>query len=296
MIKRSRILQFMGRVFLALGIGFIAYFFIYRPMQLRWGASHEEVNRLMPGDEIVKNPSFNATRAVTVNKKPEQIWPWIVQIGHTRAGWYSYDLVDNLAKKSAERIIPELQNLQPGDLIPIDPNRKRGFWVKDFKPNQWMLWWDKEGGLTWAWGLYPLDKEHTRLVTRIRLRYNWLSPIILFAIAIDVGDFVMMRQCMLGIKARAEGKPVGTLFARSAEFVLWLTALIGFLIAEIRLVLRKNWHWPLVLSIFACSITILLVMWKPPIWCDALFTFVIYSGLWWSSRLERKLKTAQKDK
>jgi hypothetical protein len=204
--------------------------------------------------------------------------------------------VDNLAKKSAERIISELQNLQPGDLIPIDPNRKRGFWVKDFKPNQWMLWWDKKGRLTWAWGLYPIDKDHTRLVTRIRIRYDWLPPGILFAIVIDVGDLVMMRQCMLGIKARAEGKPVGTMFAQSAEFLLWAAALIGFLIAEIRLVFRKKWLWPLVLSIFACAITILLVMWKPPVLCDALFTFVIYSGLWLSSRLERQLKPIRKDK
>jgi len=296
MIKHSRIFQCMGRLFLALGIGFISYFFIYRPMQLTWGASNKEVNRFMQGDEIVKNPTFNATRALTINQKPERIWPWIVQIGHGRAGWYSYDLVDNLAKKSVERIIPELQHLKPGDLIPIDPNRKWGFWVKDYKPYQWMLWWDKEGGLTWAWGLYPLDKEHTRLVTRIRMRYKWLSPSILFYFALDIGDFVMMRQLMLGIKARAEGKPVGTLFSLSAEFILWLTAFIGFLIAEIHLVFRKKWHWPLALSIFACAVTILLVMWKPPIWCDALFTFVIYLGLWWVSRLERKFKATKENK
>jgi hypothetical protein len=93
----------------------------------------------MPGDEIVKRPTFNATRTVTIQAQPEQIWPWLVQIGHKRAGWYSYDWVDNLGRPSAEHIIPNLQNLKVGDLIPISPDGKMGFWVKALEPNQWML-------------------------------------------------------------------------------------------------------------------------------------------------------------
>ncbi|MCJ7531468.1 MAG: hypothetical protein MUO64_10625, partial [Anaerolineales bacterium] len=61
------------------------YLLWVRPWQLRWGATDEEVARLMPGDEIVKRPTFNATRAVTIQARPEQIWPWLVQIGHKRA-------------------------------------------------------------------------------------------------------------------------------------------------------------------------------------------------------------------
>src|SRR3712207_8025462 len=67
------------------------YMFCIRPWQLRWGATDEEVEHPMPGDEIVKDPTFNATRAVTIRARPEEIWPWIVQIGMTRAGWYSYE-------------------------------------------------------------------------------------------------------------------------------------------------------------------------------------------------------------
>ena len=93
-------------------VGFIGLLVVYlkniRPWELRWGARDEEVYCSMPGDDIVSKPSFNATRAVTINAAPENIYPWIVQIGLNRAGWYSYDLLDNLGRKSAENILPEL--------------------------------------------------------------------------------------------------------------------------------------------------------------------------------------------
>ncbi|MDA8216294.1 MAG: hypothetical protein M0Z94_01605 [Dehalococcoidales bacterium] len=158
----------------------------------------------MPGDEVVARPTFNATRAVTVEARPEAIWPWLVQIGCQRAGWYSYDLVDNLGSPSAERIIPELQHLEVGDLVPMSPDGKQGLWVKALEPNRWMLWGDDKGDTSWFWGLFPMDRGRTRLITRVRMRYNWLSPWILFNLLLDVGDVVMMRKCMLGIKRRAE--------------------------------------------------------------------------------------------
>jgi hypothetical protein len=182
------------------------YLWLVRPWQLRWGATDEEVARPMPGDEIVPRPTFNATRAVTVNGRPEDIWPWIVQIGFGgagRAGWYSYDLIDNLGRRSAERVIPELQHIEVGDFIPIFG--KTGFWVKAFSPNGWILWGDKgRNNLTWLWALHPIDGNRTRLITRVRLRYVWTSSEILFNLVLDVGDIVMMRKCLLGIKRRAE--------------------------------------------------------------------------------------------
>src|SRR5215470_2303432 len=151
----------------ALGaLAFGAYLRIIRPWQLRWWATDEEVGRAMPGDDVVKQPAFNATRAVTIQARPEEIWPWLVQIGGKRAGWYSYDWLDNLGIPSAQRIIPELQHVAVGDLIPLSPDGKQGQWVKDFEANQWMLWWDNKGDATWSWGLYSFDESQTRLITR----------------------------------------------------------------------------------------------------------------------------------
>ncbi len=192
-------------VLVALLLAVALYLFVIRPWQLLWGATDEEVARAMPGDDVVRRPTFAATRAVTVRAQPAQIWPWVVQIGYGRAGWYSYDWVDNLGRPSAERIVPELQHLQVGDLIPMSPDGKMGLWVKAFERDQWILWWDKKTLFTtWLWMLCPLDEQDTRLITRVRLHYNWLSPTIIFNLLLDVGDIVMMRKCMLGIKRRAE--------------------------------------------------------------------------------------------
>jgi hypothetical protein len=181
-----------------------AYLRFIRPWQLRWGAADEEVARAMPGDDVVEHPTFNATRAVTIQARPEEIWPWLVQIGIKRAGFYSYDWLDNLGHHSAERIIPELQHLAVGDFIPISLDGKQGQWVKDFEPNQWMLWWNTKVDVTWYWGLYPQDESQTRLITRVRMRYHWLSPMLAFNLLLEFTDIVMMRKCLLGIKQRAE--------------------------------------------------------------------------------------------
>jgi hypothetical protein len=86
----------------------------------------------------------------------------------------------------------------------MSPDGKQGLRVKDFEPNQWMLWWDNKGDSTWYWGLYPQDDSHTRLITHVRIFYRWLSPTILFSLLVEFTDIVMMRKCMLGIKRRAE--------------------------------------------------------------------------------------------
>lgn len=183
---------------------FAIYFYIYRPWQVRWGATDDEVSQSMPGDDLVTNPSLNATRVVTIDAPPDKIWPWLVQMGCKRAGWYSYDLVDNLGIPSSDRIIPEFQHFQVGQIIPMSPNGKMGMYVKEFIEPNWMIWGDKQNYSSWCWGLYPIDSNRTRLVTRIRLRYRWLSPTIIFSVLLDIGDIIMMRKCMLGIKQRSE--------------------------------------------------------------------------------------------
>jgi hypothetical protein len=187
-------------------LGLVAFFRLYRPWQLRWGSTREELSRRMPGDEIVRRPMFNATRAVTIDARAEDIWPWLLQIGFGRAGWYSYDILDNLGRHSAERIVPELQHIERGDLVPIGPGKSSGMWVKEFTQDRSMLWWNKENEqTTWAWALYPRPDGATRLVTRVRAPYSWRQPLSLVWVPLlELADFPMMRKCLLGIKRRAE--------------------------------------------------------------------------------------------
>ena len=184
------------------------YLALIRSWQLRWGATDKEIERSMPGDDIISNPSFDATRAVTIHAPANNIYPWIAQMGVTRAGWYSYDLLDNLGKPSAESILTRHQNIQVGDVIPMSPDGKQGMRVKDFRKNDWMLWWDSKGDSTWVWGIYLEGENSSRLITRVRFKYRWLSFSIIFSMFVEFFDLPMMRKSMLGIKRRAEAKSI----------------------------------------------------------------------------------------
>lgn len=153
---------------------------------------------------MVTEPTFNATRAISIAAPAACIYPWLVQMGVSRAGWYSYDLLDNLARPSAEVILPEHQHIRVGDVVPMSPDGKQGMHVRGFQQDGWLLWWDNKGDSTWAWGIYADDAGTSRLVSRVRLRYRWLSPSIIFSLFVEFFDLAMMRRAMLGIKRRAE--------------------------------------------------------------------------------------------
>lgn len=187
------------------GTVFGLFLHFYRPWHSRWGATDDEVMLAMPGDELIEKPTFNVTRAITIQARPEEIWPWIVQIGYGRAGFYSYDMLDNLGKPSATSIIPELQHIEVGTWIPMSGkvSEETAFRVMSFEPDSWMLW-DKAAS-TWAWKLIPIDEESTRLIIRLKCYYRWARPtIVTDLILMEICDFLMMRKLMLGIKERAE--------------------------------------------------------------------------------------------
>lgn len=187
---------------LALSVSAVAYVRYVRSWQLTWGATAAEVSRRLPSDDLVPAPTFNATRAITIDAPPEQVWPWIVQMGLTRAGWYSYDLLDNLGRPSARRIIPELQDLRPGDMVPMSPDGMQGMKVHSVDAPRSMVW-GEPGGTTWAWQLDETDTGSTRLITRVRSRYRWLSPSIAFSVFVEFGDIWMMRRMLLNLRDRA---------------------------------------------------------------------------------------------
>lgn len=174
-----------------------------RPRQMTWGATDDEVHRVYPYDDEFVMPEWNATRAVTVEARPEQIWPFLIQIGWGRAGWYGYDWVDNGGRPSTWEILPEHQWLEVGKEFPMSP------WTAvrcyDFEEPRWMLWRAGDRAGTWLWYLDPVDDGHTRLITRMRDEYRWTDPLILpQQIATELGDLPFMRKCLLGVKARAE--------------------------------------------------------------------------------------------
>jgi hypothetical protein len=181
----------------------LLYLRVVRPWQLRWGATDGELARALPGDDLVARPTFDATRAVTIDAPSELVWPWLVQVGLGRAGWYSYDLLDNLGRPSARTIVPELQDLKVGDVVPMSPDGRAGPRVIAIDPGRSMVW-GAPGEVTWAWVLELSGGSGTRLLTRIRIRYRWLHPSIVFNLLIEFADIVMIRRMLLSLKARAE--------------------------------------------------------------------------------------------
>jgi uncharacterized protein YndB with AHSA1/START domain len=188
---------------LALGA---TYVLLIRPWQLRWGATDVEVAGAMPGDDLARRPQLRATRAVDIAAPPEVVWPWLVQMGaYTRAGWYSYDHVDNAGESSAERIVPELQHLAVGDVLPTSHDG-RGFTVERIEPGRSLVLAIRQPDsvLSLTFALRPVASGHTRLVTRLRLHVETTVPGLSFLAVMDFGDFLMERRMLLGIKRRAE--------------------------------------------------------------------------------------------
>jgi hypothetical protein len=187
---------------------------LVRPWHMRWGATTAEVAAAMPGDDVVPRAQFNATRAITIEARPEHVWPWIAQLGYGRGGFYTYDLVDNAGQPSADRIIDDYQDLNVDDSIPMfheSHGLAIAYKVDSFEVNEWMLWVhrpheDEQPDSTWSWRLKRLPEERTRLITRMKQDYRWQTPRLATfnLILMEFGDFAMERRMLKGIKARAE--------------------------------------------------------------------------------------------
>jgi hypothetical protein len=127
----------------------------------------------LEGDDFLPDARAQLTHAVTITVPPADVWPWLVQMGCRRAGWYSWDRLDNAGKPSADHIIPELQRLAVGDVLPWSPEGVEGFKVVRIEPERVLLLQGVgpqfEG--TWAFVLEPLAGGRTRLVVRYRAAY-----------------------------------------------------------------------------------------------------------------------------
>ncbi|HEX2292890.1 MAG TPA: hypothetical protein VHH55_06215 [Gaiellaceae bacterium] len=183
---------------------FVAAPFMRRWHQ-RWGATDAEVGAPMPGDDLVPGCQYRCTRAISIDSPPSAVWPWLVQVGFGRGGFYSNDLLDNAAHPSADGILEEFQHLRIGDWVPMfsKVNHTTAFKVTAIQPCSELVWLKPDS--TWAWRLTEIDGG-TRLVTRLRILYRWDRPLGALASLVlnEVGDFPMMRKMLLTLKDRAE--------------------------------------------------------------------------------------------
>ena len=188
-------------------------------------ATHEEKKRALPGDERISRPIDTLTHGVTIRCAPRDVWPWLVQMGAgNRAGWYSYDWVDNGRQPSATRVVPELQHPAIGSIFPALPGVTDGFTLLAIEPERMlMLGWLTRGGtaeVMWTFVLDEVTPGITRLLVRVRggpgYRFHRL-PLPLTRVAVRAVHFVMQRKQLLGIAARAEARASGQRFAAERE-------------------------------------------------------------------------------
>ena len=201
------------------GVSAVGAYLALRPRLLNWGATASEITDQLPGDDRVTDATYVSTRAVTVHACPKDIWPWLAQMGYRRGGLYSYDWLDRafgyLDGPSAETVLPEFQNLEAGDTIPL--GRGPSWPVAEVVPGRVLVLEPLAGVVTWAFALQPVDSRTTRLVTRVRFHVEPTAKDRLMMAAIDPAAFVMTRKMLLGIKRRAEALATVTPRASSSR-------------------------------------------------------------------------------
>ena len=196
----------------AIGIAAATYILFARPRHLRWGASAQECDASLPGDDLIVSPDLTATRAITVRASAGQVWPWIAQLGQGRGGFYSYDFLENLAGcdiHSADRVVPGWQDIKIGDKVKLAP--AVGLDVAALEPGRSLV---LRGGVpmgnapppydfTWAWVLRDEPDGTSRLL--VRERYAYTRPWARFIVEpVEAVSFVMTQKMLRGIRDRAE--------------------------------------------------------------------------------------------
>jgi hypothetical protein len=217
----------------AAGIGALAGYSALQWLGRTYGATKEERRRAMPGDARTPHPMAQTTHAITIDASPAQIWPWLVQMGWDRGGWYTSEWVDRLLfplnAPSADVIVPALQHLEVGDAIADGPPDAECYFVvaeiergqhlvlhsAEHLPPSWQRRFKAWIDWTWAFAIDDLGNGRSRFIVRSRFRIGpwWAAAVYLLAVV--PADFVMSRQMLRGVRARAEGTSTAALVALS---------------------------------------------------------------------------------
>ena len=206
-MMRDLRLRIVGGAALVAGAVALSYPALLRRRCLTWGARPDEVDRELPGDDLLANADIVATRAITIDAPPSAIWPWLVQMGSGRGGVYTYDWIENLfglSMHSTDEILPEFQEIKVGDEFQIGRGRPT-MRVEVLEPERFLAFRFEDQTWVWIFALVPEDGV-TRLLSRNRIATPHASAVSRLAnmMIMEPGSLVMERKMLQGIKERAE--------------------------------------------------------------------------------------------
>jgi len=236
----------------------VLYVVVLHPWLMNWGATEAEQLMALPGDEAAVSPETYFTRAITIDAPADKVWPWLLQIGQDRGGFYSNDWLENLIAAdihNADVIHPEWQQRQLGDVVSLvppgylgglaggaiagQPGAAFGPHIRLLQPGRAIA--DTPGQFT----LVPIDDHTTRLLFRESISANTpgggVVGVIAGRLVWDPMHFVMEQRMLQGIKERAEGKPLVPPLLNVAARIGW--ALAGLGLVGLFLARRRGYLW-----------------------------------------------------
>ncbi|ELZ94777.1 hypothetical protein C440_06872 [Haloferax mucosum ATCC BAA-1512] len=191
-----------------------AYHFAVRPWHRQWGATNDEATESLPGDDFVSDCDVSSTRGITIAAPARVVWPWLVQLGQSRGGFYSYERLETLFGleiHNADRILPEYQRLDVGDEVRLGPpgSETPSFHVALVDPGRSLVlsapgWETGESQATWTFVLHEVTPGATRLLVRFRGRSETLRERVMNRLFVEPVQFAMERKMLKGIRERAE--------------------------------------------------------------------------------------------
>ncbi|GAP09624.1 hypothetical protein BECAL_00774 [Bellilinea caldifistulae] len=296
--KRKRILIGVVTVVIFLSAGF---YWASRQIPT-WGSSAQEINLALPGDELIPSPELIWNHAITVQALPQQIYPWLVQIGDSRAAFYSITFIENLFcmttgechYKNADRIHEEWQNPTRGEQGIII----NYLVIQDYQPDEFVLARNSTAlplQWTWLWYVYPIGENTSRLVVRHRIDTPQDVPMGIFNLIMNSG-YVMERGMMLGIRERAEGR-IPSPLTESVGALIWLLVFLGGVIAAVNFIRLPRGYHALGVGIEVIIVLFILTFIQPPFWLRWVLLMLVTAGVtitfWQTKTMPQKTSPGQ---
>jgi hypothetical protein len=200
----------MRRFAMLLALTVAAYAGLIRPRLLRWGATDEEFNSPFPRADLVPGGTRSATMAVTIDAPPSKVWPWLVQMGYGRAGWYSWDYLDNFGRPSSTTLHREWQNIEVGEYLAgphVSALERKAWQVAALEPERFLGLRSRipHSESLWAFWLKDIPGGRTRLIVSgyWNMQPRWLQPFMSFGL-LEWTHWIMQTKQFAELKRRAE--------------------------------------------------------------------------------------------